>query len=213
MCVLSHSLGFGPDWQQKLHGTFTLRTHPEAILCAMRADGLSTLLARVDAMEYGICLRLNSGAALSPLRRTFQVVSRLGDGIVWYVLIVALPLVHGRAALRPAIVMAVTGIAGVLVYGWLKRTFVRERPFITHSAIAQAAVPLDRYSFPSGHTLHAVSFTWQAVAHFGELSWILVPFATLVAASRVVLGLHYPSDVLAGALIGALFAQIGLAFS
>jgi undecaprenyl-diphosphatase len=191
----------------------TWPTHRGAKLGGMRADGLATWLARIDAAEYGICLRLNSGAALSPVRRLFQIVSRLGDGIAWYVLIIALPLVHGAAALRPALVMAGTGIAGVLVYNRLKRTLVRERPFITHAAIARAAVPLDRYSFPSGHTLHAVSFTWQAVAHFPELGWVLVPFTCLIAASRVVLGLHYPSDVLAGAVLGALFAQIGLALS
>ena len=69
--------------------------------------------------------------------------------------------------------------------------------------------PLDRYSFPSGHTLHAVCFAWQAVAHFPALSWTLVPVAALIALSRVVLGLHYPTDVLAGAAIGALLAACG----
>jgi undecaprenyl-diphosphatase len=106
--------------------------------------------------------------------------------------------------------MALTGIGGVLLYKWLKRTFVRERPFITHVGISRAAAPLDRYSFPSGHTLHAVSFTWQAVANFPELGWVLVPLAGLIADSRVVLGLHYPSDVLIGAAIGALLATVGL---
>jgi undecaprenyl-diphosphatase len=108
------------------------------------------------------------------------------------------------------IVMALTGILGVGLYKALKRVFVRERPFITHSSISLAAAPLDRYSFPSGHTLHAVSFSWQAVAYFPELAWVLVPLASLIAASRVVLGLHYPTDVLAGATIGMLLATLGL---
>ena len=95
------------------------------------------------------------------------------------------------------------------LYKLLKRTFVRERPFITHSGISLQAAPLDRYSFPSGHTLHAVAFTWQAVAKFPELAWVLVPLASLIAASRVILGLHYPSDVLAGGLIGAALAFAG----
>jgi len=173
----------------------------------------NTFMARVDAAEYGLCRRLNRGAQYAPTRRVFQIASRLGNGIVWYVLILALPLLYGAAALRPAIVMAASGALGVLLYGLLKRTFVRERPFITHASISRAAAPLDRYSFPSGHTLHAVCFTWQACAHFPELALVLLPLAALIAASRVVLGLHYPSDVLAGAAIGAALGQLGLALT
>ncbi|HTX24822.1 MAG TPA: phosphatase PAP2 family protein [Steroidobacteraceae bacterium] len=179
----------------------------------MKAGDFSTLLARIDAAEYGLCRCLNSGASRSYVRHLFRVVSRLGDGVAWYVLILALPFIYGRAAVRPAVTMALTGILGLAIYKWLKRTCVRKRPFITHPGIDCAAEPLDFYSFPSGHTLHAVCFTWQAVAHFGDLAWILVPFAGLIAASRVVLGLHYPSDVLVGAVLGALLAAIGLSLS
>jgi undecaprenyl-diphosphatase len=173
--------------------------------------GLSAFLARVDAAEYGLCRRLNRGASLRAVRELFQVASRLGDGLVWYALILALPLLYGAAGMHAALIMALTGAFGVGLYKALKNVFVRERPFITHSGISLGAVPLDRYSFPSGHTLHAVSFTCQAVAWFPELGWVLVPLATLIAASRVVLGLHYPTDVLAGAGIGAALAALGLA--
>ncbi|HUN27793.1 MAG TPA: phosphatase PAP2 family protein [Steroidobacteraceae bacterium] len=179
----------------------------------MKTGEISAFLARIDAAEYGLCRRFNAGASFTSVRWVFRIASRLGDGIAWYVLIIALPLIYGPAALRPAIAMTLIGGLGVLIYKWLKRTFVRERPFITHPAIDLGAAPLDRYSFPSGHTLHAVAFTWQAVAHYGELAWILVPFACLIAASRVVLGLHYPSDVIAGAAIGALLAALGVAVS
>jgi undecaprenyl-diphosphatase len=179
----------------------------------MKATGLNTFMARVDAAEFRLCRRLNRGAAFALPRRVFQVASRLGDGIVWYVLILSLPMLYGAAAVKPAIVMALTGALGVLVYSLLKRVFVRERPFITHETINLAGAPLDRYSFPSGHTLHAVSFTWQACAHFPELAWVLLPLAALIAGSRVVLGLHYPSDVLVGAGIGGALAELGLAFT
>jgi undecaprenyl-diphosphatase len=179
----------------------------------MRATGLNTFMERVDAAEVGLCRRLNRGAQRTLPRRIFQIASRLGDGLIWYVLILALPLLYGVAALKPAMVMALTGALGVALYSLLKRLFVRERPFITHASIDRAAVPLDRYSFPSGHTLHAVSFAWQASAHFPELAWVLLPLAGLIASSRVVLGLHYPSDVLAGAAIGAALAELGLSCS
>ena len=179
----------------------------------MKATAINTVIARFDAAEYGLCRRLNRGASFAVPRRVFQIASRLGDGLVWYALILVLPLVYGHAAVKPAIVMGLTGALGVLVYALLKRLFVRERPFITHAAIDRAAAPLDRYSFPSGHTLHAVSFTWQACAHFPEAAWVLVPVAALIAGSRLVLGLHYPSDVLAGAAIGAALAELGTALA
>src|SRR5258706_10604926 len=126
-------------------------------------------------------------------------------------MLIALPLLYGSAAIRPVLIMAATGLAGLLIYRRLKATLVRERPFIRHPGITLAMPPLDRYSFPSGHTLHAVCYSAQAVAHFPQLAWLLVPAASLIALSRVVLGLHYPTDVCAGAAIGALLALCGLA--
>jgi undecaprenyl-diphosphatase len=63
--------------------------------------------------------------------------------------------------------------------------------------------PLDEFSFPSGHTLQAVSFTIVALAWYPHLAPLLLGFTTLIGASRVILGLHYPSDVLAAILIGS----------
>jgi undecaprenyl-diphosphatase len=188
--------------------TYLKGSHPT--LGAMNRAQL--IMARFDNAEYWLCRRLNRGAGAPALRGLLRIASRLGDGVAWYALVALLPLIYGRAALWPAIGMAVTGIAGLLIYRWLKHALVRERPFIRHPGITLAMTPLDRYSFPSGHTLHAVAFTWQAVANFPELGWVLIPLASLIAASRVVLGLHYPSDVLAGGAIGAALALPALYF-
>jgi undecaprenyl-diphosphatase len=81
-----------------------------------------------------------------------------------------------------------------------------------HQHIAAGTQPLDQFSFPSGHTLHAVAFTLVACSYYPTLAVLLVPFTLLVAASRLVLGLHYPSDVLAGAVLGALIVLASFSF-
>lgn len=179
----------------------------------MKATALTEWIARADAADYALCRRLNRGAAFALPRRIFQLASRLGDGILWYAVIPALPLLYGRPAVRPAAVMALTGIAGLALYKLLKHTLVRERPFLRHSNIDLAGAPLDRYSFPSGHTLHAVCFTVQITAHYPALGWVLIPLTLLIAGSRPVLGLHYPTDVLAGALLGLALGALGVAFA
>jgi undecaprenyl-diphosphatase len=171
------------------------------------------LLARFDDTEYRWCRGLNRTVERPWFLKVMRLSSRLGDGVLWYGLLLVLPWLYGSAAIRVVLVMAATGLGGHLIYRRLKSSLVRERPFIRHPGINLAMPALDRYSFPSGHTLHAVSFVWQAVAHFPALAWTLVPAAALIALSRVVLGLHYPTDVLAGAAIGALLAAGGLALA
>ena len=174
----------------------------------MMASRSARLFQRVDAFELRLCRRLNRGCRRPAVRDLFRVISRLGDGVFWYIVMLLLPVRFGEPGVKPARSMAVTGVVGVALYKILKQRLVRERSYVTFAGIRAGSVPLDRYGFPSGHTLHAVSFTLVAVAYFPALAWVLVPFAMLVAASRIVLGLHYPSDVLAGALLGA-----GLALS
>jgi undecaprenyl-diphosphatase len=102
--------------------------------------------------------------------------------------------------------MIFVGVVCTGAYKMLKRGTVRPRPYQAMHSICAGAPVLDAFSFPSGHTLHAVAFTLVACWHYPALAAILVPFTLLTAASRVVLGLHYPSDVLAGAAIGSLVA-------
>jgi undecaprenyl-diphosphatase len=175
------------------------------------ADPLARL-QRLNEQELLWCLRFNQAARKRSIERLFAVVSHLGDGIFWYGLMACLMLIDGLAALPAVGHMLTAGAVGLVLYRWLKTKTTRPRPCDHNLLIRAAVAPLDKYSFPSGHTLHAVSFSLAATFHYPRLAWLVIPFTGLVAVSRLVLGLHYPSDVLAGALLGAGLATLVLQF-
>lgn len=156
----------------------------------------------VDQREFALCQSVNRILRFRPVHGYFQLVSRLGDGWLWYLIILIIPVLRPQDGLATALLMVATGLTCTVTYKLLKRWLIRERPFISFPSINCGTPPLDRYSFPSGHTLHAVCFNTVLAMTMPELAWLLMPFTLSVAASRVVLGLHYPSDVAAGALIG-----------
>lgn len=161
---------------------------------------------RFDAAELRFCRLLNRSSRSSVVRQLFQIVSRLGDGWIWYAVLLTLPVLYGTAGFEAMLHAAVTGAVGLALYKLIKNHAVRERPYITHSVIDCASAPLDRYSFPSGHTLHAVCFTVMVSSYFPEWTNPLAALALLIALSRVILGLHYPTDVAAGAALGGALA-------
>lgn len=160
--------------------------------------------------DSGWCLRANHWGEWRGLRRFFAVISRLGDGMFWYGLMAALVVVDGMDGLAASAHMAATGVIALTLYKLLKRWTRRPRPFASDVRIRAWVAPLDEFSFPSGHTLHAVAFSIVAIAHYPVLAALLIPFTASVAVSRVVLGLHYPSDVLAALGIGTALAGISL---
>jgi undecaprenyl-diphosphatase len=161
---------------------------------------------RFDQAELRFCRYLNRSSRSSLVRSLFGTVSWLGNGWFWYALLAVLPMIYGARGGTAALHMGLTAAFGVALYRLIKGRAVRERPYITHDAIECAAAPLDRYSFPSGHTLHAVSFTLVAAWYFPALAAPLAAFTLLIALSRVILGLHYPTDVAAGAVLGGSLA-------
>lgn len=172
----------------------------------------ATRIAALMAWEIAFAMAVNHYSSRPRLCALLRMISRLGDGWFWYALMAALLAKGGWSAVKPVAHMVAVGTIGVLVYKWLKGKTLRPRPYQVRSEILAAAEPLDQFSFPSGHALHAVSFSIVAVAYFPALAPLLALFVLLVLASRVVLGLHYPSDVLAGAAIGALIASASFAF-
>lgn len=159
--------------------------------------------ARFGARERAWCLSANRWGARQPVRLYFKAVSRLGDGAFWYALMLVMAFADGWRGLDAAAHMAVVGGVSALLYRRLKRWTKRPRPFARDRRIQAWIAPIDEYSFPSGHTLHAVGFSVVACAFYPALAWLLAPFTASIAVSRVVLGMHYPSDVAAATGIGA----------
>ena len=173
----------------------------------MKSSLTSTLFRVADDYELNLCRRLIRWSETQRLNKLFRIVSRLGDGVFWYTMVFLISVSKG---VEVGGWIALTALTCTIVYKGLKAVLVRERPFITHHCVPCAATPLDRYSFPSGHTLHAVCFCIVFTYLEPAVVALVLPFTVLVAMSRVVLGLHYPSDVAAGAIIGAILAFIAI---
>lgn len=167
---------------------------------------IDATLKRLQRWDESACLRLNQALRHALLLRFLQAVSWLGNGIFWYALMAALLVRYRGEALLPVLHMIFVGAVGAGTYAMVKRGTSRPRPYQALRDIAAGARALDAFSFPSGHTLHAVAFTLVAGAYYPGLLAMLAAFALLTAVSRVMLGLHYPSDVLAGAALGSLIA-------
>lgn len=176
------------------------------------ANRMQMYLNLMHDVDSDLCVRVSHTNQYRIIRDVFRVVSRLGDGVFWYTLMLAILAVQQGDGLMPVMHMAGAGLTGTLIYKWLKFKTHRPRPFQVRQDVWVVGKPLDHFSFPSGHTLHAVVLGLIAMAYYPVLTILLVPFMVMVAMSRVILGLHYPSDVLAGAAIGYGIVQCSFLF-
>ncbi|MGH6623349.1 MAG: phosphatase PAP2 family protein [Burkholderiaceae bacterium] len=184
-----------------------MRSRPPFIERALHSPRVAAWAER----DLGWVRRLHRGVQSRALARVLVVASWLGDGIFWYALIAAVALAGGTDGRDIATQMVLAGLVNLTVYRWLKRTMSRPRPFSQCSDIRACARTLDEFSFPSGHVLHAVTFTIILLNYYPHAGFALLPAIVLIALSRVVLGLHYLSDVAAGAAIGVVVASLILA--
>lgn len=152
------------------------------------------------------CLYLNHFSHQHNIARFIKVISRLGDGLFWYLMLVLVWGIQGVSYSLQILYLILGCSAGTAIYKLLKHKTTRPRPYQVHQVIHLGERPLDHFSFPSGHTLHAVMVTTVLGYIQPMLLVVMLPFTVFVALSRMVLGLHYPTDVLVGAAIGALIA-------
>jgi undecaprenyl-diphosphatase len=135
-----------------------------------------------------------------------RLMSRLGDGPLWYAAGTTALIAGGAPGRRLALAGVLAGTLDALIYRACKRRFVRPRPFQALPDLPLLWAPPGDFSFPSGHALHAFASATLIAAHFPALAPPAFVLAGLIALSRVFLAVHYPSDVVAGAALGALVA-------
>jgi len=130
--------------------------------------------------------------------------SRAGDGWLWCALGVVLLLTGGPRKLAAVSSGTLAGLAGLTLVLVLKRFNGRERPCAVEPHCWAALRPPDQSSFPSGHSMTAFAVMVPVALVYPEFTpgWFFC--AVSVALSRIILGMHFLSDVLAGSTIGAL---------
>lgn len=114
---------------------------------------------RILDLDLKGCLYLNHFSHSERVAYFFKVVSRLGDGLFWYVMLATVWLWQGLLYGLQIIYLLLGGSVGTGIYKLLKSKTVRPRPYQVHQVIRLGERPLDHFSFPSGHTLHAVMIT------------------------------------------------------
>lgn len=177
----------------------------------MQTFGWAQFFHMLDRVERPICTLANALAASSQVRQVFTFFSKLGDGPAWVSLIVLIALTTPEAGNLPLVLLGAC-VFNLALYKLIKGQTLRNRPCTTWDAINPQTPPLDHYSFPSGHTLHAVTLTLIILPVLPLLGLVLVPITLMIMCSRVILGLHYPSDVLMGTGIGYLVSLVAGGF-
>lgn len=157
-------------------------------------------LANLDASTYLWINRLQHRTHLTQLNRW---ISHSGDG---YLYVAIALLVYFTAPLGYPDFIKV-GLLAFLIelpcFMLLKSCIRRDRPFVQLSDCTISIKPSDKFSMPSGHTAAAFVMAGLISYFYVEFAFIAYCWALLIGNSRVALGVHYPSDVLAGALLGS----------
>jgi undecaprenyl-diphosphatase len=160
--------------------------------------------------ECRVFQEINSHFEKRIMNLFFRTITQVGGALfisVTTLLLIILTSSQTRlTAISSAAALALSHIPVQLV----KKLFPRKRPYLQIETTKILPNPLKDHSFPSGHTTAVFSVIVPFLIHMPALTAVLLPIGLCVAISRIYLGLHYPSDVIAGGILGACFG--GLCF-
>jgi undecaprenyl-diphosphatase len=146
-----------------------------------------------------------------PYRKSVRWLSHTGDGYLYVLSAIIVWFIDTAQSSAFITAGAIAYVLEVSLYLILKNAIKRDRPAIRIKNYRPWITPSDTFSFPSGHTAAAFLFAYLISVHFPLLTVAFYAWASAVGASRVLLGVHYPSDILAGAILGTCCAFVGVA--
>jgi undecaprenyl-diphosphatase len=161
------------------------------------------VLEFITARDYNLMRRVHRWPAPRWIRVWMIYSTRGGDGWLWYAMGIIILLFGGASRFAAVGTGALAAALGIAVFRFLKKRTNRKRPCDIEPHCWAKLLPPDRFSFPSGHTITAFAVAVSLAAFYPDLGIGLLFCAASIALSRILLGMHFLSDVLAGALIGS----------
>ena len=157
---------------------------------------------QIQSNDHRLMKRVHRWPAPRWFRVLMIVATRSGDGWLWYSLGIILLIFGGEHRFQAIGAGLCSAAVGILLFRWLKKKSRRKRPCEIEPHCWSVILPPDNYSFPSGHSITAFAIAIAIGLFYPYLQLCLLVVALLIAASRIVLGMHFLSDVLAGSTIG-----------
>jgi undecaprenyl-diphosphatase len=167
---------------------------------------LAATLTCISDRDHTLMRRVHRWHAPRWIRVWMLAATRGGDGWLWCAVGMAILLAGGGRRFLAVGATARAAGAGIAAFLSLKKATGRQRPCALEPHCWATLLPPDRFSFPSGHTITAFAVAVSLGLFYPELAAGLFFCALSVAASRILLGMHFLSDVVAGAAIGTALA-------
>jgi len=158
---------------------------------------------QIQSNDHRLMKRVHRWKAPRWFRILMITATRGGDGWLWYSLGLILLLYGGPSRFLAVGAAGSAVAAGIILFRVLKHSSRRKRPCEIEPHCWASILPPDKYSFPSGHSITAFAVALSVGMFYPQLWGALIVAALLIAASRIILGMHFLSDVLAGCALGA----------
>jgi undecaprenyl-diphosphatase len=168
-------------------------------------------LQKLTLLDTRLFFQVNLIGQLPSIKKLSLGVSRCGDGPLYLIIALLLWQFEINRCVQFIQHALLAFSIELPLYLVLKNAIQRERPTGgRHHGWAPSIQPSDRFSFPSGHTAAAFMFALILAAHYPQYAAFYLLLASCIGLSRVLLGVHYPTDILAGASLGSLVALVVL---